>query len=140
MGNTQIETPYAFQKTIGFEVTEWAEGHCALRLPLSDHLSNRYGGLHGGVLATLLDTALGFAVSHTGDPDCKQFVMTLSLNVNYISVATGEVVVATGHKTGGGRSTAFAEGEVRDSATGQLIATATGVFRYRGSASKGPSK
>lgn len=127
-----IEAPYAFQKTLGFEITSWTEGNCTLELPLSEHLGNRYGILHGGVHASLLDTAMGFAVSYTGDPDKRQLVMTLSLNVNYLGVASTPRIFAKGIKTGGGRSTAFASGEITDE-NGQVIATATGVFRYRNS-------
>ncbi len=131
-----IEAPYPFQETLGFAITEWTDGGCTLEQPLLGHLGNRYGILHGGVHATLLDTAMGFAVSYTGDPEQKQLVMTLSLNVSYLGVASGEKIVATGRKTGGGRSTAFAAGEIRDT-EGNLLATATGVFRYRGNAPAG---
>ncbi len=136
MSRDIIEAPYPFQETLGFAVTEWSEGGCTLTQPLLGHLANRYGILHGGVHATLLDTAMGFAVSYTGDAAQKQLVMTLSLNVSYLGVASGETIIATGRKTGGGRSTAFAEGEIRDT-DGNLLATATGVFRYRGSAKTG---
>lgn len=131
-----IEEPYPFQSTVGFDVAEWTDGLCRLELPLSEHLGNRYGILHGGVHATLLDTAMGFAVSYTGDPDVRQLVMTLSLNVNYLGVASGETIFTTGRMTGGGRSTAFASGEITDE-NGNTIATATGVFRYRGQDRKG---
>jgi len=126
-----IEASYPFQETLGFTVTEWTDGACTLKQPLLDHLGNRYRILHGGVHASLMDTAMGFAVAYTGDPALRQLVMTLSLNVSYLGVATGAHVIATGRKTGGGRSTAFATGEIHDE-TGALIATATGVFRYRG--------
>jgi acyl-coenzyme A thioesterase PaaI-like protein len=65
--------------------------------------------------------------------------MTLSLNVNYLGVATDEAVIATGRKTGGGRKTAFAAGELHDS-TGALVATATAVFRYRGTEQRTETK
>jgi len=134
-----IEAPYPFQETLGFTVTDWSDGACTLTQPLHDHLGNRYHILHGGVHATLLDTAMDFAVAYTGDPDLRQLVMTLSLNVNYLGVATGEAVTATGRKTGGGRKTAFASGELHDS-TGALIATATAVFRYRGTEQRTDTK
>ncbi|MBU2981568.1 PaaI family thioesterase [Lentibacter algarum] len=136
MSNDLIEEPYPFQQTVGFAIEDWRDGNATLRLPLKPHLGNRYGILHGGVHATLLDTAMGFAVSYTGDADNKQLVMTLSLNVNYLGVATGDELIAIGHKTGGGRSTAFAEGRIEDT-SGNIIATATAVFRYRGKSKSG---
>lgn len=125
------EPPYPFQAHVGFIIADWSDGYCRVEQPMLPHIGNRYGIPHGGVHATLLDTAMGFAVCFTGDPDEKQLVMTLSLNVNYLGVAQGRQLVATGRKTGGGKSTAFAEGEIKDE-NGKLIATATGVFRYRG--------
>ena len=124
------EPPYPFQAHLGFTIDDWAPDYCRLTQPMLGHLGNRYGIPHGGVMATLLDTALGFAVCFTGDRDDKQLVMTLSLNVQYHSVARGEILIAEGRKTGGGKSVAFAEGEIKDE-TGTLIATATAVFKYR---------
>ena len=124
------EPPYPFQALLGFTIDDWADGYCRLTQPMLDHLGNRYGIPHGGVMATLLDTALGFAVCYTGDPNDKQLVMTLSLNTQFLSVARGQTLIATGRKTGGGRSVAFAEGEIKDE-QGNLIATATAVFKYR---------
>ncbi|MDQ2094154.1 PaaI family thioesterase [Rhodalgimonas zhirmunskyi] len=129
------EDPYPFQAHVGFEITEWSEGYCRVEQPMVDHIGNRYGIPHGGVHATLLDTAMGYAICFTGDPDDKQLAMTLSLNVQYLGVAKGQRLIAEGRRTGGGRSTVFAEGEIKDE-NGTLIATATAVFRLRGT-SKG---
>ncbi|MDQ2089592.1 PaaI family thioesterase [Marimonas arenosa] len=125
------EPPYPFQAHLGFTIADWSDNYCRVEQPMVPHIGNRYGIPHGGVHATLLDTAMGFAVCFTGDPEKKQLVMTLSLNVNYLGVASGAHLIAEGRKTGGGKSTAFAEGEIKDE-NGNLIATATGVFRYRG--------
>lgn len=125
------EKPYPFQAHLGFDIADWSPDYCRVEQPMVPHIGNRYGIPHGGVHATLLDTAMGFAVCFTGDPDERQLVMTLSLNVNYLGVANGKMLIAEGRKTGGGKSTAFAEGEIKDE-NGNLIATATGVFRYRG--------
>ena len=73
---------------------------------------------------------MGYAGCWTGDPDAPQLCVTLSLNVSYLSRPRGAVMIAEARRTGGGRSTFFAEGEVRDDA-GELIATGSGVFRYR---------
>lgn len=129
------EDPYPFQAHVGFEITEWSEGYCRVEQPMVPHIGNRYGIPHGGVHATLLDTAMGYAICFTGDPDDRQLAMTLNLNVQYLGVAKGQRLIAEGRRTGGGRSTVFAEGEIKDE-NGNLIATATAVFRLRGT-SKG---
>ena len=129
-----IEDPYPFQRLVGFEITEWSADGCRLELPLRDDLGNRYGLPHGGVHATLLDTAMGFAGSWTGSEAERRMAMTLALNVQYLSRPRGEMLIARGWKTGGGRSTFFAEGVVEDD-TGEVIAKGTGTFRYRAQAS-----
>ncbi len=124
------EPPYPFQAHLGFSIDEWTQDYCRLSQPMLDHLGNRYGIPHGGVIATLLDTALGYSVCYTGDPDNKQLVMTLALNVQYLSVARGQTLIAEGRKIGGGRTVAFAEGQIKDE-HGTLVATATANFKYR---------
>ncbi|WP_238367540.1 PaaI family thioesterase [Mesobacterium pallidum] len=123
-----VEDPYPFQRHLGFSITDWAEDTCTLEQPMLEHLGNRNGILHGGAIATLLDTSMGYAGCWTGTEQVRKTV-TLSLNVNYIAQARGTIVRATGRKTGGGRKTFFAESRLTDE-DGTLVASATGVFRY----------
>ena len=125
-----IEPAYPFQHHLGFDVTHWATDTARIELALQPFHANRHGIPHGGIHATLLDTAMGFAGCWTGDMDNPQLCLTLNLNVNYIGQAKGSRLLAEGQKTGGGRSTFFAKGTITDD-TGTLIASATGVFRYR---------
>ncbi len=124
------EDPYAFVLHLGMEMTDWRDGYAAFDLPLAAFLMNRHGNPHGGVHASLLDTVMGYAGCWTGDPAHRQMALTLSLNVQYLSRPRGQVMKAEGWKTGGGRSSFFAEGQITDE-TGELIAKGTGVFKYR---------
>ncbi|HSG54836.1 MAG TPA: PaaI family thioesterase [Paracoccaceae bacterium] len=112
-------------------MTGWSDGYSRFELPLAPFLMNRFGIPHGGVHATMLDTVMGFCGCYTGDPDTRQMAMTLSMTVNFAAQAQGNVMIGEGRVTGGGRKTFFAEGTVKDE-LGTLIATGTGVFRYRG--------
>ena len=125
-----VEERYPFQSHLDFELTGWREGFARFEQPVVDYLGNRHGNLHGGVHATLLDTAMGYAGCWTGDPGRRQMALTLSLTVNYTGRSEGMRLIAEARRTGGGRRTFFAEGEVRDEA-GVLLATGSGVFRYR---------
>lgn len=122
-------TPMA--RHLGIELTGWQADWAQVEVTLAPQLLNRQDLPHGGLHATLLDTAMGYAGCHTGDPALRQHALTLSMTVNYLAQAGGRRLIAQAHKTGGGRKTFFAEGSVQDEA-GTLIATATGVFRYRG--------
>jgi uncharacterized protein (TIGR00369 family) len=125
-----LEEPSALQTHLGYRLTEWRADFARVELPLTPVLMNRQGLPHGGMHATLLDTAMGFAGCYTGDPERAQMALTLSLTVNYLGQARGSLLIADARRTGGGKCTYFAEATVRDE-TGALIATGTGVFRYR---------
>lgn len=127
---TLLEEAYPLQDHLGFRLTEWRTDFARIELPMAPFLMNRQGLPHGGIHATLLDSAMGFAGCYTGDPAVRQMALTLSLTVNYVAQAQGDFLIATGWRTGGGRKTYFAEGRVEDM-LGTHIATASGVFRYR---------
>lgn len=124
------EPPSGLQSHLGYRLTAWETDFARVELPLGPHLMNRQDLPHGGMHATLLDSAMGFAGCFTGDPERRQMALTLSLTVNFLGQAQGARLIAEARRTGGGRSTFFAEATVRDE-TGALIATGTGVFRYR---------
>lgn len=124
------EPRYAFADHIGMEMRDWSEGYACFELPLVDFTQNRHGSPHGGIHASLLDTVMGYAGCWTGDPARRQMCLTLALNVQYLSRPLGRLFIAEGRKTGGGRSTFFAEGTIMDE-TGEMIARGSGTFRYR---------
>ncbi|MGE7778989.1 PaaI family thioesterase [Peribacillus sp. NPDC097264] len=109
---------------IGFEVIQFEEGNVRLKLNIEKHMLNINGTLHGGIHATMLDTILGIVIRSL----TKARVVTTSLTVHYLgSLSSGEIyaeakILQEGYKT------AFAEGEIKDSA-GNLIAKGTGVFK-----------
>jgi uncharacterized protein (TIGR00369 family) len=130
MDDALNEAPYPFARHIGMQMTDWRDGYARVELPVAAFLLNRHGNLHGGVHASLLDTAMGYAGCWTGDPEAPQLCLTLSLNVMYLSRPRGSLLIAEGRKTGGGRRSFFAEGTLVDDA-GETVASGSGVFRYR---------
>ena len=124
------EGPYPFQELIGFRMVDWGKDFARFDLDVTDAILNRHGIPHGGVYAVLLDTAMGYAGCFTGDADDRVMAMTISMTTNFLSRPRGSLLIAEGRKTGGGKSTFFASGRIEDE-TGESIATATGVFRYR---------
>jgi uncharacterized protein (TIGR00369 family) len=126
-----VEDTYPFQDLVGFRMTAWREDFARFELPIAPKLANRYGIVHGGVYAVLLDTVMGYACCYTGDPANRQLVMTLSLTTNFVSQAKGAVLIGEARRVGGGRRTAYAEATIRDE-LGTLVTTGSGVFRYRG--------
>ncbi|TKZ19225.1 PaaI family thioesterase [Shimia litoralis] len=127
------ETPYALQKHLGFHLTHWDTDFAQLELPIEHYLMNRAGIPHGGIYATLLDTVMGYAGCFTGSSEQKRLALTLSLTTNFLSRPKGKLLIAKGHRTGGGSSTFFAESTILDE-TGEVIARGSGAFKYRRSA------
>jgi uncharacterized protein (TIGR00369 family) len=110
---------------IGFDIREVAPGRVTIAMqPRLEHY-NPLGTVHGGVSATLLDTAIGCAL-HSKLPRGIGYT-TLDLQVRYfrpVSVRSG-VVLATGTVVHLGRRTATAEARLVQEDTGTLLATAT---------------
>jgi acyl-coenzyme A thioesterase 13 len=112
---------------IGYRSYVAGDGIAACVLRLGPQHLNRLGVLHGGLVAMLLDTAAGLAVRNFSR-DKESPTVTVSMTVNYISVAKSDEVTATARITGGGRSLKFAEAELRDQ-DGTLLATASGAYK-----------
>jgi uncharacterized protein (TIGR00369 family) len=106
----QGEIPYAaIAKTLDFTLMEVSSGRAMFQgTPLVQHL-NPLGTVHGGWIATLLDSALGCAV-HTMMPAGRGYT-TAELGVNYVKAVTPRVkrVRAEGTVIHCGRQLATAE-------------------------------
>ncbi len=109
---------------LGMRVDEVSHGRAVFSVDTQPAFSNPLGAVHGGICATLLDSAMGCAVHSTLEAGVG--FSTLELSVNYIrSVPTdGGRLTATGTTIHVGRTTATAEGRVVDE-QGRLVAHGT---------------
>lgn len=120
-----------FAEMIGYRLTVWTENEAEISFEAESRHMNRSGLLHGGVLATVIDAACGFAGCYQAPPGQGRRALTLSLTTQYLgAVATGARLTATAKRSGGGRTIFFSSCEVRD-AEGRLVATGSGTFKYR---------
>lgn len=109
---------------MNFSILELGEGRAVFGADPGEYHYNPLGVVHGGLAATLLDSAMGCAV-HTTLPAGVGYT-TLEIKVNYIrpmTRATGPVRCEATVIHAGAR-TATAEGRVTD-AQGKLYAHAT---------------
>lgn len=117
------------QTLLGYIVdTTPGDGTALCHLDIGPQHTNRHGGLHGGIMSCMLDNAMGFAASLTGDAAGDTRFLTLSMTTQYLAPARAGRVTARGTITGGGRSVVFAEGALMD-ADGTVLATSTGVYK-----------
>lgn len=117
-----------FLELLQIHPVEFTPGRGRLEMTVQrQHLRN-LGIMHGGVLATLLDSVMGMSAGGLGP--AGHFVVTVQLNINFIRPAwEGETLVATAEVLHSGRQTAVARGEVR-TAKGNLVGSASGTFLY----------
>lgn len=123
----------AFQAHLGYRLTHWEDGYARIEQPIEPYLMNRIGIPHGGNYGVILDTAMGFSGVYTGDSERRNFAITLSLTVNFIAQARGNLLIAEAETVGGGKRVFFAEGRITDQ-EGRLIARGSGTFQRRESA------
>ncbi|MEM7523013.1 MAG: PaaI family thioesterase [Pseudomonadota bacterium] len=117
------------ETALGYRRTVWTPEKATIELDLDERHNNLAGRVHGGIYATLLDDAAGYAVCWDSDETRGKPGVTLSLNVSFIGAPSTTRIIATGWRTGGGKTTSFARGEVRDAA-GALLATAEAVYKH----------
>ncbi len=111
----------SFHASIGITVERVRPGAVDLKLEAgSDHV-NLLGTVHGGVLATLVDTAAGLAV-RSAIPAGSRHV-SVNLDVQYLAPANTGTLLAAGRVVRMGRRIAFAEAHVTD-AVGAVVARA----------------
>ena len=113
-----------FNRHCGIRVLRWDDEGAELYLPYADHLSAHDGILHGGVVAALLDTTATGAVMAGHDFNLGSRLTTISMGVQYLSVAPGEDVRCVGRCTRRGRTVNFAEAQAVGAESGKLLATA----------------
>jgi len=116
--------PQPITQTVGWQIETVEHGLLRLSLKPGGYLFHGGGLLHGGILATLLDSAMSGAVMST--LQAGQGCTTLQLNVHNIRGVRpdGGILIAEGRVRHAGRTSATAEGNLFDSA-GRLHAHAT---------------
>lgn len=88
--NLAVEsTVTGFFQELGGELLEFKPQRAVIGLTLQKRHLNNASNLHGGVVASLLDVAMGLCGTHSEDPEERRVAITLSMNVNY-SAPSGE--------------------------------------------------
>jgi uncharacterized protein (TIGR00369 family) len=112
----------AFNAHCGITVRRWDQSGVEMHLPFAEHLSAHRGIFHGGVVSALIDTAGCGAVAAGHDFNLGSRITTISLAVQYFSVAPGEGALAKARCTRRGRQVNFADVTVYSDVSGKPLA------------------
>ena len=117
-------SPPPFAALLNFDLVEVSEGRATFAVNPAEYHYNPIGVVHGGLAATLLDSAMGCAV-HSMLPAGAGYT-TLEIKVNFIRAMTAETgrVRCEAKIVHSGARTATAEGRIVDEA-GKLYAHGT---------------
>jgi uncharacterized protein (TIGR00369 family) len=118
--------PEYFPGVVGIKLEEVRQDYARMRLPFRSVLNQPAGVMHGGAIATLIDTVVVPAIA-SGYDEPHRYV-TIDMQVQYISAVVGEDAVAEGWIVRRGRSTVFCRAEVLTVKAG-LVATGTLVYK-----------
>jgi uncharacterized protein (TIGR00369 family) len=101
-----------------------SDGICVAQAPVRGLFRNLHGAMHGGILATILDMAMGrLLLQHYGTGGA-----TLELKVQYMKPVSSGTIRCEARFLKAGRSIAFMEGKIVDD-RGDLVASATATWK-----------
>ncbi|HVI86916.1 MAG TPA: PaaI family thioesterase [Dongiaceae bacterium] len=119
-----------YSRLIEYHLQRADQGYAEISLTVGSKHLNRLGVMHGGVMATLIDTATGYAVAFAESPEKMKPAVTLTLNTQFLGqTLEGDRLVAIGRHIGGGKTIAYASAEVRK-ADGTLVGRGDAVYRF----------
>ena len=115
--------PYA--QLLGIQLEKVAPGEATLTLAIRPELTQNHGVVHGGAIASLLDTATAFAILTLLEPDER--VTTVDLTISYLRPAIEGKLHATARVLRQGCRLFTVSAELTDSG-GTLLTTALSTY------------
>lgn len=110
---SRIRTSFATQsvmRTIGASMTRVEPGVVEIEMPFRPDLTQQDGFLHAGIVATIADSACGYAAFSLMPADAA--VLTVEFKINLLRPAAGERFVARAKVLKPGKTLTVVTGEV----------------------------
>ena len=123
---SRVRESFARQRlmqTLGAILTLVAPGAVEIELPYRADLTQQHGFLHAGVVASVLDSACGYAAFSLMPADAA--VLSVEFKVNLLAPARGERLVARAEVKRAGRTVTVctADAHAFEGAQGKVVAT-----------------
>jgi len=106
-----------------FDYVDAPAAQCIVTFDAQDFLFNPQGSLHGGVIAMVLDIAMGHLLNHVQGPGA-----TLEMKTQYLKPARSGVLVARGEFIKPGHRISYLRATLTD-AGGDVVAFATATWQ-----------
>ena len=110
-----------FPKYVGLVYEEVRKDYARMRLPFKPELNQPAGIVHGGAIATLIDTCVvGTVVSGIGEFPRK--MVTVDMHIHYLDAAVEEDLIAHGAVRRRGYRMVYLEVDVVGEKSGKVVA------------------
>jgi uncharacterized protein (TIGR00369 family) len=117
----------SFMSTLGAELVEAEAGRVRIVWRRQAALLQQHGYLHAGVVASILDSACGYAAFAMAPAGHE--VLTVEFKTSLLRPASGTAFEAVGRVVKAGRNLVFCSGEARETTpASRLIATMTSTL------------
>jgi uncharacterized protein (TIGR00369 family) len=126
---------HGYLSWLGLRLEHAERGRVRMRIPGDEKLRNPGpgGSIHGGIAATLIDTASGFALRTTFEDPATARLATTDLDVSYLRPATDDLVVEAEVLRAGG-TTGVTDVTVESADEEEPVAVGRTTYRlFRGS-------
>ncbi|PKM77834.1 MAG: PaaI family thioesterase [Firmicutes bacterium HGW-Firmicutes-15] len=101
------------------------DGKIRLVMDITENLKQFYGNIHGGVIASLLDSTIAVAVNQQLDPG--EGASTVEIKLNYFRPVSEGQLWGEGKVIQKGKKIIVGQGEIKDDA-GRMVAFGTATF------------
>jgi uncharacterized protein (TIGR00369 family) len=116
-------------QTLGVEIARLEPGEIELAMPYAAAFTQQHGFIHAGIMATVLDSACGYAAFSLMPAEAA--VLTVEFKTNLLAPAKGERFLFRAHVVKPGRTLTVCDARafaVEDSADERLVATMNGTL------------
>ena len=100
----------AFMSTLGAKLTRVEPGAVEIRLAVRPELSQQHGFVHAGAVASIGDSACGYAALSLMPVDTG--VLAVEYKINLMAPAVGDVLIARGRVVRAGRTLSVCQAEM----------------------------
>lgn len=114
--------PVPLANLLGFRLTQIAKGRAVVELEAGERHANILGTLHGGVMATVADSAMGLAAAST--LEAGERTTTVDLALHFFRPVTDGTLRAVAKVVKDGRTLVYVECDLLDAAD-RLVARAS---------------